>query len=122
LNDFQRGYFSSQNVDVFITFKVVVRANHLWGGNNYNEYQDHLYDLISNKLDDGWNYQQIADWLNENGYTSVRGKSFRNAHTHSIVKKKRLRDARMGKEYKPEYSNFQVRFVDKTLINTSKSD
>ena len=94
----------------------MVRANHLWGGNNCNEYQDHLYDLISNKLDDGWNYQQIADCLNENGITTVRGKSFRNAHTHSIVKK-RLRDARMGKEYEPEYSNFQVRFVDRTLIN-----
>ena len=59
-SDFQRGYLSSSNVDVFITFKVMVRANHLWGGNHYNDYQEHLYDLITNKLDDGWNYQLFA--------------------------------------------------------------
>ena len=95
----------------------MVRANHLWGGNNYNEYQDHLYDLISNKLDDGWNYQQIADWLNENGYSTARGKRFRNAHAHSIVKKKTIRDVRLNKKYEPEISDFSVRFIDTTLID-----
>jgi hypothetical protein len=115
-NDFQRGYLSSQNVDVFITFKVVVRADHLWGINHYNDYQHHLYDLITNKLDDGLNYQQVADWLNENDYLTPRGKRFRNAHAHSIVKKKRVRDERFGREYQPVYSNFQVRFVEKKLI------
>ena len=95
----------------------MVRANHLWGANKYNEYQSHLYELITIKLDDGWNYQQIADWLNENNYTTPRGKKFRNAHAHSIVKKKKIRDERILKKYELEYSNFQVRFIDKTLIN-----
>ena len=75
-----------------------------------------VYDLITNKLDDGLNYQQVADWLNENDYLTPRGKRFRNAHAHSIVKKKRVRDERFGREYQPVYSNFQVRFVEKKLI------
>ena len=32
-SDFQRGNFSCPNVDVFINFKVIVRASHLWGEN-----------------------------------------------------------------------------------------
>ena len=54
--------------------------------------------------------------MNENDYTTARGKRFRNAHAHSIVKKKRVRDERFGREYQPVYSNFQVRFVEKKLI------
>ncbi len=65
----------------------------------------------------GWTFQQIADWLNENDYLTVRGKTFRAAHTHSIVKKKKNRDVRLSKKYEPILSNFSLRFVDKTLIN-----
>ena len=65
----------------------------------------------------GWNFQEIADWFNENGITTVRGKKFRNAHAHSIVKKKMVRDVHILKKYKPKLSNFALRFLDKTLIN-----
>lgn len=50
----------------------------------------------------GWNYKQSADWLNDNGYTTPRGKRFGNAHTHSIVKKKNIREVRITKFYEPE--------------------
>ena len=65
----------------------------------------------------GWNYQQSADWLNANRYTTVRGKRFRNAHTHSIVKKKKNREIRLNKIYEPIISKFYIRFIDKTLVN-----
>ena len=45
------------------------------------------------------NFKEIADWLNENGYKTLRGKSFRNNHTHSIIKKKRSSDERFSKTY-----------------------
>ena len=46
---------------------------------NYTEYQHFLYNTITDLLDKGLNYQEIADWLNERGYTTTRGKKFRNS-------------------------------------------
>ena len=94
------GYFSSPNVDVFITFRVDIEATHLWG-NYYSDYQEHLYDLITNKRDEGINCKQTADWLNDNGYSSPRGETFRSAHTHFIVKKGAIRKKRMNARFTP---------------------
>lgn len=44
----------------------------------------------------GWNYQEIADWFNENDYTTPRGHRFLNAHA--------------------------ISFVDRTLINSQFDD
>ena len=55
--------------------------------------------------------------MNENGYTTPRGKKFRNAHTHSIVKKKKIREVRLNRLYAPVMSDFSLRFVDKTIVN-----
>ena len=34
---------------------------------------------------------QIASWLNDNGYKTPRGSTFRNNHVHSIAKKRTRR-------------------------------
>ena len=34
---------------------------------------------------------QIADWLNEKGYKTPRGHTFKNNHVHSIAKKRKRR-------------------------------
>ena len=47
-------------MDVFITFKVVVRASHLWGGNNYSDYQQFLYDTVTDLREKGWYFESIA--------------------------------------------------------------
>ena len=104
------------HTETYLIFNLTVRASHLWVA-PYNEYQQFLYDTITDFRNKGWTFQQIADWLNENNYTTPRGKKFRNAPAHSIVKKKKIRDERILKKYELEYSNFQVRFIDKTLIN-----
>ena len=104
------------HTETYLTFDLTVRASHLWV-HPYNEYQQYLYDTIMEFREKGWNFQEIADWFNANGITTVRGKKFRNAHAHSIVKKKKVRDVRILKMHKPKLSNFALRFVDKTLIN-----
>ena len=91
-----------------LTFDLTVRASHLWVA-SYNDYQQYLYKNIGFR-EKGWNFQQIADLLNENGITPVRGKKFLNAHAHSIVKKKKFRDVHFLTKYEPKLSNFALRF------------
>ena len=111
------GKRNSQNTEVFLTFRLSVRASNLWTA-PYSEYQQFLYDTISEFRQKGWNYTQIANWLNENNYKTPRGKKFQGSHAHSIVKKKRIREVRLTQRYPPKLSNFGIRFVDRTLINT----
>jgi len=110
------GESSPNDVDAYLCFHLKLRASHLLVA-PYSDYQEFLYQTISKHLEMGWNYQQSADWLNENGYTTPRGKRFGNAHTHSIVKKKKIREVRITKFYEPELTDFQLRFVDKTILN-----
>ena len=51
------------------------------------------------------------------GYLSVRGKKFRGDHVHSMVKKRRLKDDRLEREYPEVWSDFSLEVVDKTLVN-----
>jgi len=55
--------------------------------------------------------------LNRKGYLSVRGKKFKGNHIHSILKKKRLKDEKLKKEYPELRSDFSLEVVDKTLVN-----
>ena len=106
---------TKSTTEIYLNFHLKVRASHLWVA-PYNEYQQFLFDTITDFRSQGWNFQQIADWLNENGYSTLRGKKFRNAHAHSIVKKKKIRDARIIKKYAPKLSNFSLKIIDKTII------
>lgn len=54
----------------YLTFDLTVRASHLWVA-PYNDYQQYLYETIMEFREKGWNFQQIADWFNENGITTV---------------------------------------------------
>ena len=83
----------------------------------YSEYQFFLYETITTQREKGKTFDQIAEWLNIKGYLSVRGKKFRGTHVHSIVKKKRLKDEKLGREYPEVWSDFSLEVVDKTLVN-----
>ncbi|MBI00871.1 MAG: hypothetical protein CL783_00100 [Chloroflexi bacterium] len=104
--------------DVFFTFTVTCRFSNLWVA-PYSEYQQFLYDTICKYREKGWNYQEIADWFNANNYPTPRGKKFFNSFAQSIVKKKKLRDARLSKRHPWTMSDFAISFVDKTLINSN---
>ena len=85
--------------------------------NFYSQYQFFLHETITEQREKGKTFDQIAEWLNKKGYLSVRGKKFRGAHVHSIVKKKRLKDEKLGREYPEVRSDFYLEVVDKTLVN-----
>ena len=76
-----------------------------------------MYQTISEHQEKRKTFDQIAEWLNEKGYLSVRGKKFRGAHVHSIVKKKRLKDEKLERKYPEQWSDFSLEVVDKTLVN-----
>ncbi len=83
----------------------------------YSKYQFFLYETITEQRDKGKTFDQIAEWLNEKGYQSVRGKTFKGNHVHSILKKKRLKDEKLEREYPEVWSDFSLEVVDKTLVN-----
>jgi len=104
------------NTDIYFTFTVEVRFSNLWVA-PYSSYQQFLFVTINDLREKGWNYRQIADWLNQNDYKTPRGKMFHGSHAHSIVKKKKTREVRLNRRYTPKLSGFALRFVDRTLIN-----
>ncbi len=82
-----------------------------------SEYQFFLYETITEQREKGRTFDQIAEWLNNKGYLSVRGKKFKGNHIHSIVTKKRLKDEKLEREYPEVRSDFSLEVVDKTLVN-----
>ena len=83
---------------------------------HYTEYQYYLYETLSELRDKGMTFNQIADHLNKKGILSVRGKQFRGAHVHSILKKKRMRDKKLEREYPEVRSDFYLDVYDKTIL------
>ena len=61
-------------------------------------------------------FNQIADYLNKKGILSVRGKKFRGTHVHSIMKRKRVRDEKLEREYPEVRSDFYLDVYDKSII------
>ena len=106
--------------DAYLIFHLKLRASNLLVA-PYTEYQQFLYETISKYLEEGWNYQQIADWLIDNGYKTPRGKRFFNTHVFSILKKKRLRDERLDGLPEDRFeitSPLRIEYLDRKLINS----
>ena len=61
-------------------------------------------------------FDTIAGWLNKEGYLTVRGKKFRGAHVHSILKKREAKNEFLNREYPPVRSDFSMEVVDKTIL------
>ena len=91
--------------DAFFFFTITVHYPSI-NVPQYSEYQFFLYQTIIEQRKKGKTFDQIADWLNEEGYQSVRGKKFKGNHVHSIVKKKRLKDEKLEREYPEIWSEF----------------
>ena len=110
------GLFSA---DVTYNFSITYRSPALFG-NHYSAYQLFLYETITEQREKVKTFDQIANWLNKKGYLFVRGKKFKGNHVHSIVKKKRLKDEKLEREYPEVWSDFSLEVVDKTLVNMFK--
>jgi len=81
-------------VEYYLCFTATLTSSRLSNPAPYSNYQSELHDLIQRLHDEGMGYRRIAQWLNENGYQTPRGKRFFNTHVFSILKKKRIRDER----------------------------
>ena len=97
-------------------FTITQRTPHL-NVPQYSYYQFFLYETITAHREKGKTFDQIADLLNKKGYISVRGKKFKGNHLHSIVKKKRLKDEKLEREYPEVRSDFSLEVVDNTLVH-----
>ena len=73
--------------DLTFNFTLTCRSPALTG-NYYSDYQLFLYQTITEHREQGMTFDAIAEWMNKEGYLTVRGKRFRGAHVHSILKKR----------------------------------
>lgn len=78
----------------YATFEVKTQTA-LLAALTYSKYQQELYNLIQAKRCEGQTFTVIADFLHENKFLTMRGKRFRNAHVHSILTIKAVRDDRL---------------------------
>ena len=76
-----------------------------------SEYQEFLFQKISELRNAGLGYRRISYWLNENGYKTPRGHEFKNTHVFSILKKGRLREERINKPYEVTYGEWYIEKV-----------
>ena len=105
-----------KNADVIFHFSITYRRPP-FSVPQYSQYQFFLHETITEQREKRKTFDQIAEWLNKKGYLSVRGKKFKGNHVHSIVKKKRLKDEKLEREYQEEWSDFNLEVIDKTLVN-----
>ena len=101
--------------DVTFNFSITYRSPALFG-NHYFGYQLFLYKTITQHREKGMNFDTIADWLNKEGHLTVRGRKFRGAHVHSILKKRLAKEELLNREYPPFWSDFSMEVVDKTIL------
>ena len=61
-------------------------------------------------------FDVIAEWLNKNGYLTVRGKRSKSAHVHSILKMKLAKEEMLTREDPTVWSDFSIEVMDKTIL------
>ena len=101
--------------DLTFNFTITYRSPALTG-NHYSSYQLFLYQTISEYREQGMTFNDIAELLNKKGYLTVRGKRFRGAHVHSILKKRLAKEELLKREYPEVWSDFSMEVVDKTIL------
>ena len=77
---------------------------------NYSHYQHFLFKTITEMREKGMNDVQIANWLNDNGHPTPRGNKFKNAHVHSIAKKRKRRLEILDRKPTLSISNINFRY------------
>ena len=101
--------------DLTFNFTITYRSPALTGS-YYSDYQLFLYQTISEHREKGMTFDAIAEWLNEKRYLTVRGRRFRGAHVHSILKKRLAKEDLLNREHPPVRSDFSIEVIDKTIL------
>ena len=82
--------------------------------NRFSEKQYSLYRLINALHKNGLGYRRIASYLNENGYTTENGRSWKPNYVYSVLKRYKERQERIkfrNKKYKPIFSKMWEEFT-----------
>ena len=106
---------ASSTAELNFNFTLTCRSPALTG-NHYSEYQLFLYQTITEHREQGMTFDAIAEWLNKEGHLTLRGKRFRGAHVHSILKKRLAKEELLDRVYPPVWSEFSMEVVDKTIL------
>ena len=97
------------NEKQYLLLRIITRSQLLCSDySHYNFYQQFLYNLCTSLKKEGLGYRKISHYLNENGYKTVRGHSFKNTSVFSIIKKgnirkERIRNLKSHKDYGYEF-------------------
>lgn len=94
-----------------LRLSVELKSANLWQA-PYSEYQQKLFDIITNFHEDGKNFKQIADWLNANDYKTPRGHVFKQNHVWSIYQKKNRSIKRFSREFDDVITDVGIDIVD----------
>jgi hypothetical protein len=89
----------------YLCFDVEVTSNQLWH-THYSPYQSFLHNKIKQLKAEGLGYRKIAKRLNEENIKTSRGNTFHPSSVYSILKKKKIRDERLNKEFEKKISEF----------------
>ena len=106
---------ASSTADLTFNFTLTCRSPTLTAS-YYSEYQLLLYQTNTEHRELGMTFNAIAEWLNNEGYLTVRGKRFRGTHVHSILKKRLAKEELLNREYPKVWSDFSMEVVDKTIL------
>ena len=105
----------SSFADVIFNFNITYRSPALFG-NNYSSYQIFLYETISEHREKELTFNAIAEWFNKEGYLTLRGKRFKGAHVHSILRKRLAKEKLLKRGYLAIWPDFGMEVVDKTIL------
>ena len=80
---------------------------------HYSDYQKYLYELCTDLRDNQkLTYKQISQRLNEMNLKSCRNKTLKNTHVFSILKKGKIREERINREFKDRISDMDFQLFE----------
>lgn len=108
----------TENQRQYLVLTVQLTSSNLWMS-PYSSHQTELFQLIKTQHEnDGKNFQQISDWLNDHGYKTTRDKVFTQGHVWSMYTKKTKSNERFGREFIPNFKSISIDVMDSIPKNT----
>jgi hypothetical protein len=83
--------FLKEKFSQYLFFAVTIGSNDSIAEQEYTEQQHQNYELIKSLHDRGMGYQKIAKYLNEQGFKTILGNTWKNTQVFSVLKKYRVR-------------------------------
>ena len=96
--------------NIFLQFTITVSSSNL---NNYfySEHQQYLYDTIKELHGKGLGYKKISNWFNEQKIKTPRGSEFKGSYVFSILKKGKIRENRINREFDSVISDVKIYYI-----------